>query len=125
MWLLPEVLAIDRETAVPGEVVQAERIQFGAFRTDVIPGDLLQVFEDAHPGRERCIADTHRPDPADPAAGGVEDLVPFGRPLDGAERAHALVELHRGLLDYSYTAEGSKTVNPRNLEALGTLFKLG
>ena len=38
---------------------------------------------------------------------------------------HRVVELHRGLLDYSYTAEGSKTVNPRNLEALRAMFKLG
>jgi long-chain acyl-CoA synthetase len=37
---------------------------------------------------------------------------------------HRVVELHRGLLDYSYTAEGSKTMNPRNLETLRAMFKL-
>jgi long-chain acyl-CoA synthetase len=38
---------------------------------------------------------------------------------------HRVVELHRGLIDYSYTTEGSKTVNPRNREALRAMFKLG
>ena len=38
---------------------------------------------------------------------------------------HRVAELHRGLIDYSYTTDGSKTVNPRNLEALRAMFKLG
>ncbi|OHD72521.1 MAG: AMP-dependent synthetase [Spirochaetes bacterium RBG_13_68_11] len=38
---------------------------------------------------------------------------------------HRIVELHRGLIDYSYTTEGSKTMNPRNLETLRAMFKLG
>jgi long-chain acyl-CoA synthetase len=38
---------------------------------------------------------------------------------------HRVVELHGGLIDYSYTAEGSKTMNPRNLETLRAMFKLG
>jgi len=37
---------------------------------------------------------------------------------------HRIVELHRDLIDYSYTAEGSKTVNARNLAALRAMFKL-
>jgi long-chain acyl-CoA synthetase len=37
---------------------------------------------------------------------------------------HRVVELHRDLLDYSYTAEGSKTVNPRNVATLRAMFKL-
>lgn len=37
---------------------------------------------------------------------------------------HRVVELHRGLIEYSYTAEGSKTVNPRNVESLRAMFKL-
>jgi long-chain acyl-CoA synthetase len=37
---------------------------------------------------------------------------------------HRIVELHRGLLDYSYTPEGSKTMNPRNLATLRAMFKL-
>jgi hypothetical protein len=38
---------------------------------------------------------------------------------------HRVVELHGRLIDYSYTAEGSKTMNPRNLETLRAMFKLG
>jgi hypothetical protein len=38
---------------------------------------------------------------------------------------HRVAELHRGLIDYSYTTEGSKTTNPRNLETLRAMFKLG
>jgi long-chain acyl-CoA synthetase len=37
---------------------------------------------------------------------------------------HRIVELNRGLIDYAYTAEGSKTGNPRNLETLRAMFKL-
>jgi long-chain acyl-CoA synthetase len=37
---------------------------------------------------------------------------------------HRIAEVHRGLLEYSYTREGSKTDNPRNLAALRALFKL-
>jgi len=37
---------------------------------------------------------------------------------------HRVVELHRDLLDYSYTAEGSRTVNPRNVATLRAMFKL-
>jgi long-chain acyl-CoA synthetase len=37
---------------------------------------------------------------------------------------HRAVELHRDLLDYSYTPEGSKTMNPRNLETVRAMFKL-
>jgi len=37
---------------------------------------------------------------------------------------HRVAELHRDLLDYSYTAEGSKTANSRNLETLRAMFKL-
>jgi len=36
-----------------------------------------------------------------------------------------IVEVHRDLLEYSYTHEGSMTDNPRNLSALKTLFNLG
>jgi long-chain acyl-CoA synthetase len=38
---------------------------------------------------------------------------------------HRAVELHRDLLEYSYSPEGSKTLNPRNLETLRAMFKLG
>ena len=38
---------------------------------------------------------------------------------------HRIVEVHKDLLEYSYTREGSRTDNPRNLAALKTLFKLG
>jgi long-chain acyl-CoA synthetase len=37
---------------------------------------------------------------------------------------HRIVEVHRDLIEYSYTREGSMTENPRNLEALRKLFKL-
>jgi long-chain acyl-CoA synthetase len=37
---------------------------------------------------------------------------------------HRITEVHHDLLEYSYTKEGSRTDNPRNLEALRTLFKL-
>jgi len=37
---------------------------------------------------------------------------------------HRVVELHRDLLDYSYSPEGSKTTNPRNLATLRAMFKL-
>jgi len=37
---------------------------------------------------------------------------------------HRIASLHRDLIDYSYTPEGSKTVNERNLQALRSLFKL-
>jgi long-chain acyl-CoA synthetase len=37
---------------------------------------------------------------------------------------HRIAEVHRELVEYSYTKEGSKTGNPRNLEALRSLFKL-
>ncbi|HOX31881.1 MAG TPA: AMP-binding protein [Spirochaetales bacterium] len=37
---------------------------------------------------------------------------------------HRVAELHRGLIDYSYTSEGSSTINERNLAALRELFKL-
>ncbi len=38
---------------------------------------------------------------------------------------HKIVDVHRDLIEYTYTKEGSKTENARNLEALRTLFKLG
>jgi long-chain acyl-CoA synthetase len=37
---------------------------------------------------------------------------------------HRITEVHHDLLEYSYTKEGSRTDNPRNVEALRTLFKL-
>jgi long-chain acyl-CoA synthetase len=37
---------------------------------------------------------------------------------------HKVAEVHADLLEYAYTKEGSKTDNPRNLQALRTLFKL-
>jgi long-chain acyl-CoA synthetase len=37
---------------------------------------------------------------------------------------HRVAELHRDLLDYSYTPEGSKTVNPRTIATLRAMFKL-
>jgi long-chain acyl-CoA synthetase len=37
---------------------------------------------------------------------------------------HRIGEVHRDLLEYSYSREGSKTDNPRNLAALRALFKL-
>lgn len=37
---------------------------------------------------------------------------------------HKAVALHKDLIEYSYTKEGSVTENPRNLEALRALFKL-
>jgi long-chain acyl-CoA synthetase len=37
---------------------------------------------------------------------------------------HRIAEVHRELVEYSYTKEGSKTDNPRNLETLRSLFKL-
>jgi long-chain acyl-CoA synthetase len=37
---------------------------------------------------------------------------------------HRVVELHRDLIEYAYTREGSATENARNLEALRTLFTL-
>ena len=37
---------------------------------------------------------------------------------------HRIVGVHRGLIEYSYTREGSMTENPRDLEALRKQFKL-
>jgi long-chain acyl-CoA synthetase len=37
---------------------------------------------------------------------------------------HRVAEVHAGLMEYSYTTEGSKTDNPRNLAAIAALFKL-
>ena len=37
---------------------------------------------------------------------------------------HRITDVHRDLIEYAYTREGSRTENPRNLEALRTLFKL-
>jgi long-chain acyl-CoA synthetase len=37
---------------------------------------------------------------------------------------HKIVEVHKDLIEYSYTREGSMTENPRNLETLRKLFKL-
>jgi long-chain acyl-CoA synthetase len=37
---------------------------------------------------------------------------------------HRVAELHRDLLDYSYTSEGSKTINPRNLATVRSMFRL-
>ncbi|MGA2479246.1 MAG: AMP-binding protein, partial [Spirochaetia bacterium] len=37
---------------------------------------------------------------------------------------HKIAEVHADLIEYAYTKEGSKTDNPRNLQALRTLFKL-
>lgn len=37
---------------------------------------------------------------------------------------HRVVEVHKDLIEFAYTREGSKTENPRNLEALRALFKL-
>ena len=37
---------------------------------------------------------------------------------------HRIVEVHKDLIEYSYTREGSMTENPRNLEVLRKLFKL-
>ena len=37
---------------------------------------------------------------------------------------HRVAEVHGGLMEYSYTAEGSTTDNPRNLAAVAALFKL-
>jgi len=37
---------------------------------------------------------------------------------------HRVVEVHRELIEYSYSKEGSRTDNPRNIEALRAQFKL-
>jgi long-chain acyl-CoA synthetase len=37
---------------------------------------------------------------------------------------HRIASLHKDLIDYSYTSEGSKTMNERNLEVLRSAFKL-
>ena len=37
---------------------------------------------------------------------------------------HRIVDVHRDLVEYAYSKEGSRSDNPRNLEALRTLFKL-
>jgi long-chain acyl-CoA synthetase len=37
---------------------------------------------------------------------------------------HRIGEVHRDLMEYSYSKEGAMTDNPRNLAALRTLFKL-
>jgi long-chain acyl-CoA synthetase len=37
---------------------------------------------------------------------------------------HRIVEVHRDLIEYSYTRGGSMTENPLNLEVLRKLFKL-
>lgn len=37
---------------------------------------------------------------------------------------HRIVEVYRDRVDYAYTAEGSRTENPRNLETLRKLFSL-
>jgi hypothetical protein len=38
---------------------------------------------------------------------------------------HRIAAVHRGLIEYSYTPEGSKTANERNLATLRGMFKLG
>jgi long-chain acyl-CoA synthetase len=37
---------------------------------------------------------------------------------------HKIVEVHRDLIEYTYTKEGSKTENVRNLDVLRSVFKL-
>ena len=37
---------------------------------------------------------------------------------------HRITEVHKDLIDYAYTREGSAMENPRNLAALRALFKL-
>jgi hypothetical protein len=37
---------------------------------------------------------------------------------------HRVVEVHKDIIEFAYTREGSKTENPGNLEALRALFKL-
>ncbi len=37
---------------------------------------------------------------------------------------HRIAEVHRDLIEYCYTDEGSRTENPRNLETIRALFKL-
>ncbi len=37
---------------------------------------------------------------------------------------HRICQVHKDLLEYSYTEEGASTVNPRNLEVLRKLFRL-
>jgi long-chain acyl-CoA synthetase len=37
---------------------------------------------------------------------------------------HRIVDLHRDLIEYAYSKEGSRTDNPRNAHALAAMFKL-
>lgn len=37
---------------------------------------------------------------------------------------HRIADVHRDLIEYAYSKEGSRTDNPRNVEALKTMFKL-
>ncbi|MBV6468054.1 MAG: hypothetical protein PGMFKBFP_03428 [Anaerolineales bacterium] len=58
----PHLLAVNGEAAVPGEVVESQRVEDGALRVHARARRFFELVEDSHFGGDAHVADAHRGD---------------------------------------------------------------
>ena len=111
---------INLDTAKVGRIVKAEGIASARDLLERLKVEFAKSREDpkakkVQPAWEPAVFQIV-PEPFNEKDGTINSMLKLVR--------HKIVEVHRDLIEYTYTKEGSKTENVRNLDVLRSVFKL-